>query len=99
MRGMPDKTMQSAYTTRPLTADTWGDLAEPVAGCGRGSEPDDGGTGEVLAFGQGQAFLVAVPVGDPCPSHRVLAVAPGGRALRPVGAGRAAQQLDGEGSA
>ena len=24
---MPDKTMQSAYTTRPLTADTWGDFA------------------------------------------------------------------------
>src|SRR5258707_15483064 len=25
--GMPGKTMQSAYTTRPLTADTWGDFA------------------------------------------------------------------------
>src|SRR5713101_7150647 len=25
--GMPDKTMQSAYTTRPLTAETWGDFA------------------------------------------------------------------------
>ena len=24
---MPDKTMQSAYTTQPLTADTWGDFA------------------------------------------------------------------------
>ena len=24
---MPDKTMQSAYTTRPLTAETWGDFA------------------------------------------------------------------------
>ena len=24
---MPDKTMQSAYTTRPLTAGTWGDFA------------------------------------------------------------------------
>ena len=28
--GMPDKTMQPAYTTRPLTADTWGDFAALV---------------------------------------------------------------------
>ena len=28
--GLPDKTMQPAYTTRPRTADTWGDFAALV---------------------------------------------------------------------